>query len=65
MTKHMKPKSIVCYVEDAMKAKFLFTIAEPDYAPKFRKHAAWWVRSGYKNNPTGPVKPFKVVIEDA
>lgn len=32
------------YVEDAYGKKFLYTIADPDYANSFKTHARWWIR---------------------
>lgn len=55
------------YVEDAVGQKYCFTIADSGYEPDFRKHAAWWMRTGYKSipasDPRAPCKPFRVVVE--
>jgi hypothetical protein len=69
-----KTENVAHYVEDACGEKFLFTVAGPDYAPQFRKHARWWVR--YATRPSAhldrdsagnrirqPVKPVKIVVE--
>lgn len=62
-----KPADATFYIEDALGQKYCYTIADVDYEPAFRKHAAWWKRTGYKTIPTSspraPVKPFRVVVE--
>jgi hypothetical protein len=62
--------SAAFYVLDAVGQKFLFTIADADYEPAFRKHAKWW--RSYMRCPrhdclgrriTAPCYPCKVVVE--
>jgi hypothetical protein len=62
--------SAAFYVEDACGDKFLFTIADVDYEPAFRKHARWWMnymrRTRYDRNGgllRSPIRPCKVVVE--
>lgn len=62
-----KAKDAAFYVEDAMGLKYCFTVADVGYEKDFRKHAKWWMRTGYKTipvtDPRAPVKPFKIVVE--
>ena len=58
------------YVQDACGDKFCYTVADESYAPKFRKHAAWWkrhARTAAYRQKVGPMRapafPVKVVIE--
>ena len=66
--------SAAFYVQDACGEKFLFTVADADYEPAFRKHAAWWI--GYRTRPSAhndknsagnhvrqPVRPCKIIVE--
>lgn len=59
--------SLRMYVEGATGEKHLFTCAtnRPGQAEAFRKHAAWWLRSGYKQTPVArqPCFPCRIVIE--
>jgi hypothetical protein len=62
--------SAAFYVEDACGDKFLFTIADPDYEPAFRKHACWWLRymerTRYDRNGKmirNPIRPCKIVVD--
>lgn len=69
------PNSARYWVEDATGDEFLVTFAGLDYEPRFRKHAAWWVRHRTRpgahrdtdslgNRPLRqPVKPCRVKIE--
>lgn len=61
--------SVAYYVEDACGDKFLYTIADADYEPAFRKHAAWWLgymqrsRKDFRGNRLmSPAKPCRVVV---
>jgi hypothetical protein len=60
--------SLCMYVKDATGQKFLFTCAtnREGQADGFRKHARWWIRSGYKNSPIDkqPAFPVQIVIEE-
>lgn len=55
--------SAAFYVIDGMGNKYLFTCADADYEAAFRKHAAWWMRSGWKQSRASPIKPFRIVVE--
>ncbi len=59
--------SLRMYVEDAVGGKFLFTCAtnREGQAEAFRRHANWWIRTGYKSSPvqSQPCFPCKIVIE--
>ena len=59
--------SLRMYVEDAVGEKFLFTFAtnREGQAEAFRRHAAWWLRTGYKHSPvqSQPCFPCKIVVE--
>lgn len=62
-------------VRDATGVDYCVTIADKDYLPLFRKHAAWWTRTmrrpsvetraqyarGHKGMPCFPVR---VIVED-
>ena len=58
------------YVEDSLGDKFLYTVADASYEPKFREHAKWWRnymrthRLRRDGKPIRqPVSPTKVVVE--
>lgn len=55
------------FAEDAVGDRFLFTCAtnRDGQEAGFRRHAAWWLRTGYKSAPRGrqPCFPCKVVVE--
>lgn len=59
--------SLRMYVEDITGDKFLFTCAtdREGQADAFKRHAAWWLRTGYKHSPvqSQPCFPCKVVVE--
>jgi hypothetical protein len=64
--------SAVFYVEDACGDKFLFTVADADYEPAFRKHASRWLgwmkRPRYDRNGKlilSPARPCRIVMEKA
>lgn len=55
-------------VVDATGGEFLSTFAtnRPGQAESFRKHAAWWLRTGYKSAPVArqPAFPCHVVVTE-
>lgn len=59
--------SLRMYVQDAVGTKFLFTCANnrPGQAEQFRKHAAWWIKTGYKKTPVEkqPAFPCSIIVE--
>lgn len=59
--------SLRMYVEGATGEKHLFTCAtnRDGQESSFRKHAAWWIRTGYKSSPVNsqPCFPCKIVVE--
>lgn len=60
--------SLRMFVEGSTGEKHLFTCAtnRPGQAENFRKHANWWMRTGYKSNPVDkqPCFPLRIVIEE-
>lgn len=60
--------SLRMYVEDATNQKYIFTCAtnREGQRESFKKHARWWIRSGYKQTPIEkqPAFPCKIVIEE-
>lgn len=60
--------SLRMYVLDAVGDKFLFTLAtnREGQVSSFRRHASWWMRTGYKSAPVGrqPCFPCSVVVEE-
>ena len=69
----MSAASPAFYVLDGSGNKFCFTVADLSYEPDFRKHAEWWMRTGWKHTADklrsdghwyrAPMRPFRVVIE--
>lgn len=59
--------SLRMYVQDVTGDKYLFTCAtnREGQESSFRKHAAWWLRTGYKSSPARnfPAFPCAVVVE--
>ena len=64
--------SAAFYVEDACGDRFLFTVADKEYEPAFREHAARWL--GYMGRPRydrngqilrSPTRPCKITVEIA
>jgi len=59
--------SLRMYVEDAAGGKYLFTCATNREGQEnaFRKHASWWIKTGYKHSSieSQPCFPCKIVIE--
>ena len=59
--------SLRMYVEDALGRKYLFTCANnrEDVEKRFRSHAMWFIRRGYKHSPLNrrPVMPCRVIVE--
>lgn len=61
-------------IRDAVGHDYCMTIADSDYAPAFRKHAAWWkrymqrasaeTRRQYERGPFGmPCFPVRIIID--
>lgn len=63
----MSHNSLRMFVQDAAGGVFLFTCASnrPGQAAAFKRHAAWWLRSGYKSAKPDrwPCMPCRVVVE--
>lgn len=59
--------NLASYVVDATGRKYLYQVSDdtPEIRAQFRKHAAWWKRTGWKNAPrdTWPAFPCKIVFE--
>jgi hypothetical protein len=59
--------SLRMYVADVLGMKYIVTYANnrPGQAEGFRRHAKWWIRTGYKMSPLNrqPCFPCKVVVE--
>lgn len=60
--------SLRMYVEDAVGGRFLFTCAtnRPEQKESFRRHARWWINSGYRQTPVAkqPAFPCRIVVEE-
>jgi len=64
----MNAASTLCaYVSDACGDKYLFTVSDdtPEHRKRFRDHARWWMKSGYKTAPPNkqPAFPCRIVFE--
>ena len=51
------------WVQDETGDKFLFTIAGPDYADRFRYFARGWMRLRHDTSRLSPVGKMVIVIE--
>lgn len=59
--------SLRMYVQDAVGDKYCVTFAtnREGVESSFRKHARWWIKTGYKSTPIGrqPCFPCKIMVE--
>lgn len=59
--------SLRMFVQDAVGDKYLFTCAtnREGQAKAFRRHANWWLKTGYKDSPVNrqPCFPCTIIIE--